>query len=347
MGKRIGLALLVLVCLLALTGCQCEHSWEDATCEVAQTCSKCGQIQGLTEKHSWKDATCEEPQTCEGCGKTQGEAAGHRFAENSCESKCEVCGAIDPAATGHSWAEATCETPRYCFACGLMEGEALGHTWAEATCQMPKTCTRCSKIDGWRLGHELGILDTGAVRKNGICSNCNKMIENFYHRDKIYGWTEYDMAADGSYGEPVTYVRGASITFNQRGEFVKVEWFKDGVQQYYAATQVDNQLTCVAFYKDGKVYYFSLNEFNNAPVVKSILLNIAKKYIAFDGSSFDYFDGIYYPNYTYLRLYGPGGEEKDSIGYVRTAYDHKRNAYTIVVNDRTGEIWVDAGTWKY
>ena len=99
MGKRIGLALLVLVCLLALTGCQCEHSWEDATCEVAQTCSKCGQIQGLTEKHNWKDATCITPKTCTKCGATEGEALGHAsvtysYVNNVHTFTCDVCGEV-------------------------------------------------------------------------------------------------------------------------------------------------------------------------------------------------------------------------------------------------------------
>ena len=98
--------------------------------------------------------------------------------------------------------------------------------------------------------------------------------------------------------------------------------------------------------KDGKVLYFSLNQFNNAPSVKETLTNYAAKHIAFDSVSFDYYDSIYYPNYTFLRLLGPGGEA-DRIGYVRTAYDEAHTAYTVVVNERTGEIWVEPGTWKY
>ena len=99
-------------------------------------------------------------------------------------------------------------------------------------------------------------------------------------------------------------------------------------------------------YKDGKVLYFSLNQFNNALSVKETLTNYAAKHIAFDSVSFDYYDSIYYPNYTFLQLLGPGGEA-DRIGYVRTAYDEAHTAYTVVVNERTGEIWVEPGTWKY
>lgn len=346
MGKRLGTVLLVLVCMLALAGCECDHNWAAATCETPETCEKCGQIRGLTEKHNWVPATCETPETCEGCGKTRAEALGHRFAGDSCTAVCKVCGAADPAA-GHSWKEATCEEAKRCDSCGLSEGEMLGHNWTPATCQMPATCDRCGKVDGYRLEHQLGMRDNGLAYKNGICKVCGLYVENFVHREKIYGWTEYEVAADGSYGLPVTYVRGASSTFNERGEFLRVDWFDEkGQQQYFAATQVDDRLTCVAFYKDGKVLYFSLNQFNNAPSVKETLTNYAAKHIAFDSVSFDYYDSIYYPNYTFLRLLGPGGEA-DRIGYVRTAYDEAHTAYTVVVNERTGEIWVEPGTWKY
>ena len=348
MGKRIRILLLLTVCLLVLAGCSCSHSWTEATCTAPAACSKCGQIQGLATRHNYLPATCEAPETCEGCGKVQGEAAGHNFEGNGCVSSCVICGAEDPAATGHGWEEADCEAAKHCTLCGLTEGEPLGHSWLEATCQMPKTCDRCAAVEGWRNGHVLGVRDTGAAIHSGTCAVCNKMVEHFIHRDKIYAWTEYDVAEDGTYGKPVTYVRGASITFNDRGEFVRVDWFDDtGKQQYFAATQVDTQLTCVAFYKDGNIYYFPLNQFNNAPVVKDILLELAGKYISFESSSFDYYDSIYYPNYTILYLHGPGGEGVDDIGYVRTAYDKDRNPYTIIVNDQTGEIWVDKGSWKY
>ena len=347
MAKRFGKLLPVIGCFLLLAACSCSHSWVEATCTAPRTCSKCSQIQGFPADHSWVEADCETPVTCENCGKTEGEPLGHSYLRTPCTGSCTVCGAEDPAAAGHSWQEASCVEPRHCNVCGIVQGDALDHEWVEATCSEAKHCTRCGAVEGWRTGHVLGVLDTGAVRKNGTCTVCDKLIENFYHRDKIYGWTEYEPGADGSYVNPITYVRRAPADFNARGEFVKVQWFEGQQQKYYAASQVEARLTCVAFYKDGKVYYFPLNEFNNAPTVKQILMDTAGKYISFERVSFDYYDGIYYPDYTRLYLYDDSGTDADPVGYVRTAYDHTRKPYTVVVNDRTGEIWVENGIWKY
>jgi hypothetical protein len=41
MKRHIWLAALALICILALTGCQCKHEWKDATCDAPKTCSLC------------------------------------------------------------------------------------------------------------------------------------------------------------------------------------------------------------------------------------------------------------------------------------------------------------------
>jgi len=50
------------------------HTWEDASCTTARTCSLCGLTEGTAKGHSWKDATYEVPKTCTICGATEGEA---------------------------------------------------------------------------------------------------------------------------------------------------------------------------------------------------------------------------------------------------------------------------------
>ncbi|MGM9586364.1 MAG: hypothetical protein ACI3VA_02600 [Candidatus Limivicinus sp.] len=74
-----GLTLLLLVLSLVLiSGCGCEHEWVDATCTEPKTCSLCGNTEGKPLGHTWEEATCAEPKTCSLCGETEGEALGHK-----------------------------------------------------------------------------------------------------------------------------------------------------------------------------------------------------------------------------------------------------------------------------
>ena len=98
---------LVLICLVGLSGCACEHQWQDATCTEPKTCAKCGEIEGNALGHKWQDATCTAPKTCIKCGEIEGNALGHK------------------------WQDATCTTPKTCTKCGETEGEAIGHTAGE------------------------------------------------------------------------------------------------------------------------------------------------------------------------------------------------------------------------
>lgn len=127
MKREMAIILLVLVCILALAGCQCEHEWVEANCTTAKTCSLCGETEGAPVGHVWAPADCVTAKTCTACGETEGEAL------------------------GHSWTDATCEAPKTCENCGLTEGEALGHSWADATTEAPKTCANCGKTEGERI----------------------------------------------------------------------------------------------------------------------------------------------------------------------------------------------------
>ena len=107
------------------------HSWADATCETAKTCSVCGATEGGILGHAWVDATCTAPKTCSRCGKTEGEAPGHTpgdavrerevapgcVADGSYDSVvyCSVCNTelsretVAVSATGHTAADAARE----------------------------------------------------------------------------------------------------------------------------------------------------------------------------------------------------------------------------------------------
>ncbi len=125
--KKLFIAFLLVISVLVLAGCACEHVWVEANCTTPKTCSECGEIEGAPLGHSWLAATCAAPKTCENCGVTEGEALPHNYDD------------------------ATCELPKTCPDCGATEGEALGHQWVEATYDLPKTCSVCAVTEGDRL----------------------------------------------------------------------------------------------------------------------------------------------------------------------------------------------------
>lgn len=60
------------------------HTWQDATCTEAKTCTECGENQGKALGHTWKDATCTSPKTCTSCQTTSGYSLGHNYSGKSC-----------------------------------------------------------------------------------------------------------------------------------------------------------------------------------------------------------------------------------------------------------------------
>ena len=108
MKIRKALVFLLVLCLLSSTffACgrdttngdqeqsnNCEHSWENATCDKPRTCSLCSATVGLALGHSWKKATCETPEICSRCNKVSEDAyfqVGHLISNG----KCTVCGKI-------------------------------------------------------------------------------------------------------------------------------------------------------------------------------------------------------------------------------------------------------------
>ncbi len=127
MKRKISLALLLAACVLMLTGCFCDHEWEDAKCELPATCALCGKTEGEPLGHTWVEADCVTPKTCSACQLAEGEAL------------------------GHTWTEATCTEAKTCTVCAATEGEALGHTWLDATTEAPKTCEVCAATEGERI----------------------------------------------------------------------------------------------------------------------------------------------------------------------------------------------------
>lgn len=126
--KRIWLTCaLVMVLVLPLSGCGCDHEWLAATCSASKTCQLCGKTEGNPLSHTLQDATCTTPKTCTICNATEGNAL------------------------GHTWKNATCSAPKTCTVCKITEGKPTEHMWQEATTEAPKTCSVCNKTEGSKL----------------------------------------------------------------------------------------------------------------------------------------------------------------------------------------------------
>lgn len=183
MKKWIALLLSVLLVASLLTGCGCEHEWNEPNCDTPKTCQKCGFTEGAPLGHNWLAATCDTPKTCEVCGKAEGEAL------------------------GHSWVDATCETAKTCSTCHLTEGEALGHSWADATTDAPKTCTTCSATEGEKINVD-DRFTTGA---------CQHLFGSWTGQMTVDGEKELNMQIEG---ESLDYITFITYTFTNDGKMI-------------------------------------------------------------------------------------------------------------------------------
>ena len=329
MMKKFCVVLLLLGCLLALSGCGCDHVWLEATCQAPATCKECGETEGERADHSWKAATCEVPATCGICGQTQGEKLEHQWKRGICTATCENCGVEDTSMLGHLWSEATCEAPKICGVCGMEEGEPLPHQWQAADCSNPKRCTVCKTTEGAALGHTLPEGNDGV---SGVCTACGKEVECFWERDTLCAWTEYEIES-GKRTNPVTYIRKSWSS----EEYIAEHWFRNGVLQNYENTNH----YCKVYYADGAVYYFRGYTAENPEAVVRALSNAASRYVSFTQAT--------YSNMNCLNptLDGPGGWFTDTRGYVNAAVDAYGKPYAIV--HKCPATWEDpddpAQTW--
>lgn len=196
MKKKLICLVLILIPMVLLSACACEHEWMNATCETPVTCSKCGETAGDPIMHVWAEATCTSPKTCFVCNQTEGDLAGHSWRVATCTSPktCSLCSTTEGNPAGHNWRNATCTAPKTCSVCKSIEGSALGHTWLSATCTAPKKCSSCGLTEGIAKEHSY---------ENGECETCGKTdpvydtVAKFNSRIKIYGTSIYVDSAGG------------------------------------------------------------------------------------------------------------------------------------------------------
>ena len=131
--KNVKFIFLCVAAALFLTGCGCNHEWQEASCETPRTCIKCGETEGEALGHDWIPADCEHPETCARCGTTIGEP------------------------TEHTWQNADCTHPRTCIYCGKTEGDPCGHNWREIDGEETRTCSVCGATQS--VTEKIGEMD--------------------------------------------------------------------------------------------------------------------------------------------------------------------------------------------
>ena len=62
----------VVLLLFVLTGCGCQHQWEEASCTQPRTCVKCGETEGEPLEHQVSQRTEQTPSTCTKAGLETG-----------------------------------------------------------------------------------------------------------------------------------------------------------------------------------------------------------------------------------------------------------------------------------
>lgn len=65
MFRKLKVGFLLLVLILSLSACGCDHTWQGATCESPRSCTLCGVTEGELGEHQWRD---EARLVCAVCG---------------------------------------------------------------------------------------------------------------------------------------------------------------------------------------------------------------------------------------------------------------------------------------
>ena len=257
MKNRIPILAAVLICMMLLAGCSCQHQWTEADCTAPKSCTLCQITEGEALGHSWQEADCVTPKTCSRCDLTEG------------------------TALGHSWEEATCTAPKTCSVCSATEGQPLEHIWeGEATLYTAPVCSVCG-IDGDPL--------PGYLAQNNLVINTQPMQEAEYitstfvrpdldttgiflasevsvfeydrtHRTRIgYEWRRADIII--RFRENRANLYGTNVAFARADYYQDLELKQAKKQDYFTVTYKGKNYSCTAFYEDMGYYYESDGSF--------------------------------------------------------------------------------------
>ena len=292
MKKRLLACILLVLYVIALAGCACEHSWKKADCDDPRTCRECGETEGEPE-HDWEKASCNAPKTCEDCGETEGEA-------------------LD-----HEWLPASCSAPETCERCGETRGEALEHVWDG------RYCANCGEE---RVAEEITLtVWTPASDQADGNSWLWVMLKKFEEAHPEYAITwNVQVCSEGDAATMVTSdVQSAADVYmyanDQLGTLMQAGALAKLGGDYLAQVKRDNSATFVdtVTYTDGNVYgfpytsntwfmYYNKSIFTEEDV-KSLETMLAKGKVAFPLSNSWYLASFYVANGG--TLFGPNGND--------------------------------------
>ena len=337
MKKRVFTCIMLVLYMLSLAGCACEHSWKKADCDNPKTCRECGETKG-EPKHEWVDASCEEPKTCKECGKTKGKAL------------------------GHEWLPADCTTPEECYICCQTRGEALGHVWDG------RYCTNC----GEELPAERITLTvwTAAEEQSGQNSWLYKMCMNFAEMHPEYDITWEFVAVseadarntiyNNSWDHPDVYM----FANDQLGELVEANAlapFTGNVLEQIKQGTSQTMLDTVTY--GGDVYgipytgntwwlYYDKSVFS-AEDIKSLETMLEKGKVAFRLDNSWYFGAFYFANG--CTMFGPNGNNaskgfdfggEKAVAVTNYLVDLVKNPNFVCDDGYNGLTGIQAGTIK-
>ncbi len=251
--KNCVLLVLCLSLALVLSGCGCDHDWQQADCLTPKICTLSGKTEGAVLAHSWQEADCEHSRACSGCGQTQGEPKGHQWQAATCIAleTCMVCGQTRGELAEHRWTSVTCTDPGVCAVCGEKGTELAEHALTEATCVSLAACRVCGESVGYLADHVFDMADGTTL---GSCTLCGYSInDSFLAHELFFGntcaaligtWTAQWQAGGDSVG-----LKGASkdlqieatvtVKFTGYGKFtMQVSFDKDS---YLAALDAYNK----------------------------------------------------------------------------------------------------------
>lgn len=163
------------------------HTQTSSTCatpgQITRVCGVCGEefIETLpTISHTFNDATCLQARTCTLCGISEGDALGHNYVGGKCDRCNEAMPGYEDTPVGctHEYilsdqAAPTCvDTGHLTYTCthcnhSFTEDIPLkGHHFNDASCTEPGTCTVCGHTQGQALGHNY---------VDGTCNRCGEV----------------------------------------------------------------------------------------------------------------------------------------------------------------------------
>lgn len=254
MKKSLFVITITLFISFILTGCKCDHIWQEATCSTPKTCSACGETEGEVNSHDWASATCKQPKNCKLCGTTEGEPI------------------------EHIWEDATCTAPKTCYQCGETEGRALGHNAVWVITEAP-TIT-----DDGLEEYICSICDETLIEQKIAKKSAEVAGTSFnFTDDEFIDWindissmsVSYTDLSDGDYGDNTLYrctfdgeVGGFYLNHGDNGKYGNIcaimVWFDDYMDSLPIAAWIGEKINPAFSYDDACNKVLAGSSYTNA-----------------------------------------------------------------------------------